>query len=270
MRKIFVFCVAVLFLLPMSVNAEGKQNPRISNISSSSVVISWVADEKCTGAVHYGVSTDALNLTETDNSRRENCVMRIELKGLTPDTAYYFETVSGNIVDSNSGSYYTFRTAEISEEISIPSHLLVGQVLLDNGENADGTMVYVTVEHDERNSTALSCMVFNGYWCVDLANLKHEDGTAFTEWEINDTLYIEIEGGEYGYKNITTFITILGEGETYQNCTTPTGFKALPKPATPQIKADTEEYNRILIIVFCIVLCMIMIMVYLLRKDNLR
>lgn len=265
MRKFFVFCIIVVFLLPMPVNAEENHSVRISNISSSSAVISWIADEKCAGTVHYGISTDALNLTETDNSRRENCVIMVELKGLTLDTTYYFETVSGNIVDNNIGSYYTFRTAEISEEISTPSLILYGQVLLDNNENADGTMVYVTVERDGMNSTPLSYMVFDGYWMVELSALKHENGTVF-EWEVNDALHIELEGGKYGYKNVTTFIT----GEEYQNCTTPTGFKALPKPVTQRIKADAEEYNRILIIVFCIVACLIIVMVYLLRRNNLR
>ncbi|MDI6916907.1 MAG: fibronectin type III domain-containing protein [Thermoplasmatales archaeon] len=263
MKKFFLVCITILFLA-LPVNAEEKQNVRVSNISSSSVVISWVADEKCTGAVHYGVSTDALNLTETDNSRRENCVIMVELKGLTPNTAYYFEVVSGDSVDNNSGSYYTFRTAEISEGISMPSPVLYGQVLLDSGENADGTMVYATVGHDGMNSTPLSCMVFEGYWMVELSALKHENGTAF-EWEINDTLYIEIEGGKYGYKNVTTVIT----GEEYQNCTTPTGFKALPKPVASRIKADAEEYNRILIIVFCIVLFLIIMMVYIIRRKKL-
>jgi len=267
MKKIFVFCIVVLFLLALPVNAEEKQNPRISNISSSSVVVSWVADEKCIGAVHYGTSPDALNLTETDNSLRENCVIMVELKNLEANTIYYFETVSGDSVDNNS-SYYTLRTTESIEEMSIPSHLLGGQVLLDNDENADGTIVYVTVEHDGINSAPLSCMVFNGYWMVELSNLKHEDGTAFTEWEINDTGHIEIEGGKYGYKNITTFITILEEGEEYQNCTTPTYFKALPKPTTPRAKSNAEDYNRILIVVFCVVVCLIAAMVYLLRREQ--
>ncbi|MBU2565327.1 MAG: hypothetical protein KJ655_03625, partial [Candidatus Thermoplasmatota archaeon] len=91
---------------------------------------------------------------------------------------------------------------------------------------------------------------------------------AFTEWEINDTLYIEIEGGEYGYKNVTTFITpeIIDKG--YQDCTTPTDFRPLPKPTAPETKSNIEEYNRILIIVFCIVMCLVAVMVYLLRREQ--
>ncbi|MBA3044507.1 hypothetical protein FP804_05170 [archaeon] len=110
-------------------------------------------------------------------------------------------------------------------------------------------------------------MVLNGYWGVDLANLKHEDGTAFTEWEVNDTLYIEIEGGEYGYKNVTTIITGDITSEGYQDCTTPTDFKALPEPTAPETKSNIDEYNRILIVVFCIVVCLIAVMVYLLRRE---
>ncbi len=268
--KIFVICIVILFLLSSPVNAEEDQNHRISNISSCSVVISWVADESCTGTVHYGISFNNLNLTETDNSLRENCVIMVELTGLTNSTTYYFETVSGDVLDNNNDSYYTFRTAKISEMISIPSHILGGQVILDNNENADGTIVYATVEHDGINSTALSCMVFQGYWAVDIANLKHENGTAFTEWEINDTLYIEIEGGKYGHKNVTTIITTDEEyyEKGFQNCTTPTEFKALPKPAAPETKANADDYNRILIVVFCIVACLIAVMVYLVRREE--
>lgn len=269
MKKIFALCIVILLLLMLPVNAEEKQNPIISNISSSSVVISWVADEKCIGAVHYGNTLDNLNLTETDTTQRENCVIMVELKNLETDTIYYFEVVSGDIVDNNSGSYYTFRTAEISEGVSMPSAILYGQVLLDNDENADGTMVYVTVEHDSMNSTLLSYMIFEGYWAVDLANLKHENGTVFTEWEVNDAIYIEIEGGEYGYKNITTFITEDFIIKGYQNCTAPK-LKSLPKLETPETKANAGEYNRILIAVFCIVVCLIAVMVYLLRREKIR
>ena len=263
MKKIFVFSIIILFLFSFPVNAEEKQNHRISNISSCSVVISWVADEKCVGTVHYGISSDNLSLTGTDSTRRENCVIMVELKDLSPDTTYYFEIVSGDVLDNNNGMYYSFRTAEISEGISMPSQILYGQVLLDNNENADGTIVYATVEHDGINSTALSCMVFGGYWMVELSDLKHENGTVF-EWETNDTTYIELEGGEYGYKNVTALIT----GEEYQNCTTPTEFKALPKPIIPETKANAEEYNRILIVVFCIVACLIAVMVYLFRREK--
>ncbi|MBU4256427.1 MAG: fibronectin type III domain-containing protein [Thermoplasmatales archaeon] len=268
MKKIFVFCIVVLFLLALPVNAEEKQNPRISNISSASVVISWVADEKCIGIVHYGTNKGDLNLTETDSSKRENGVIMVEITGLTNSTKYYFEIVSGDVLDNNNDLYYTFKTAEISKDISMPFLPLGGQVLLDNGENADGTMVYVTVQHDGINSTLLSYMVLNGYWGVDLANLKHEDGTAFTEWEVNDTLYIEIEGGEYGYKNVTTIITGDITSEGYQNCTTPTEFKALPELETPETKSSIDEYNRILIAVFCIVMCLVAVMVYLLRREQ--
>ncbi len=268
MRKIFIFCIVILFLLPLPVNAEENQGVRISNISSSSVVVSWVADEKCIGTVNYGITIDNLSLSETDNSLKENCVIMVELKNLEANTTYYFEIVSGNILDNNNGLY--FRTTEVGE-ISMPSRTLGGHVLLDNGENADGTMVYVTVEHDGINSAPLSCMVFNGCWMVELANLKHEDGTAFG-WEVNDTLYIEIEGGEYGYKNITTFITEDTEDfiiKGYQDCTVPR-LKSLSKPVTPEVKTNAWEYNRILIFVFCIVLCLIIVMVYLLRREKIR
>jgi hypothetical protein len=262
MKKIFVFGIVILFFLTLPVNAEEKQNPRISNISSSSVVISWVADEKCVGTVNYGITLNNLNLTETDNTQRENCVIMVELKDLSPNTTYYFEIVSGDILDNNNGLYYMFRTAEINEEISTPSPILYGQVLLDNGENADGTIVYATVEHDSINSTPLSCIVFEGYWMVELSALKHQNGTAF-KWVVNDALYIEIEGGKYGYKNITIFIT----GEEYQNCTTPTDFKALPKPSAEETRINGEEYNRILIGVFGMVMLLIMVMIYLLRRE---
>jgi hypothetical protein len=194
----------------------------------------------------------------------------VELKGLSPNTTYYFEVVSGDIVDNNSGSYYTFGTTEIIEGVSTPSLVLYGQVLLDNDENADGTMVYVTVEHDNVNSTPLSYMVFKGYWMIELSDLKHENGTAF-KCKVNDTLYIEIEGGKYGYKNVTTFITpeIIDKG--YQDCTNTTPkLKALPELETPETKSNIGEYNRILIFVFCIVLCLIIVMVYLLRREKIR
>ncbi len=263
MKKIFVLCIVIFFLLPFPVNAETNQNVRISNISSSSVVISWVADEKCIGTVHYGNTSDNLDLTETDSAQRENCVITVEIKGLTPNTTYYFEIMSGDVLDNNNGMYYTFKTTEIAEGISMPSSVLYGQILLDNGENADGTMVYVTVEHDNVNSTPLSCMVFEGYWVIELSDLKHENGTGFTECEINDTLYIGIEGGKYGYKNITTVIT----GEDYQNCTTPK-LKAWPELEISEAKANIEGYNRVLIVVFCIVVCLVAVMVYLVRREQ--
>jgi len=78
----------------------------VSNRTDDSVTISWWTHGKIpvTGIVNYGITT-AFGSTATDDNLRENGIHYVDITGLTANTQYFFEVVSGEDTDDNDGQY---------------------------------------------------------------------------------------------------------------------------------------------------------------------
>ncbi|HHZ92584.1 TPA: hypothetical protein EYN65_19195, partial [Candidatus Poribacteria bacterium] len=140
---------------------------KTSNVSATSVVISWVTDQKPESVVNYGL-TKALGQTAHDS--RKAFTHWVEITGLTEDTDYYFEVISGTTTDNNDGEYYTFRSAQFG--IGVP-YTLYGQ--LTDGESASAVaeaIVEVSLLRSQSVSSHLTVLTDeNGFWYVNLGNL---------------------------------------------------------------------------------------------------
>ena len=108
--------VGLLLLIPLLPQPALAAAPVISNVSytvtePTAVNITWTTDNISDSRVNYS-TTPPLTSIVYDSSYVTNHLIRLE--GLTPDTTYYFEVestdASGTSVDSNNGTYYSFRT----------------------------------------------------------------------------------------------------------------------------------------------------------------
>jgi hypothetical protein len=84
-----------------------------SNITDTTVTITWTTDQQADSAVNYGNSTALGSAVSSGNLTTSHVV---DLTGLTPSTQYYYEVISTNsesttTVSSNNNNYYTFITA---------------------------------------------------------------------------------------------------------------------------------------------------------------
>ncbi|MBA3043733.1 fibronectin type III domain-containing protein, partial [archaeon] len=200
MKKIIVILIILCFffsLTPAPVSAQQMpeiSNVRVSNPSCSSATVSWVASSPSMGRVDYGLSK-AYGEIVYDNNSRMNGVVEVEITGLAKETTYHYmlTAVNNNGEKTVTGS---FKTAKDGFGASFTPY---GQIICHDGSPAPCTMVYVTVEHQGVKSQPLSVMTSSdGYWSVDLANLKDTNGGVY-QWYNGDSIKIEAQGGTLGY-----------------------------------------------------------------------
>ncbi len=120
--RFFAVFVVVLFLnLPITY-ALSISDTASSNVGSSTATVSWETDEEASGTVFYG--TDATNLDLEVSSSDAVTSHEFDISGLEGGTEYYYSVMSvagdEEVLDDNSGSYYSFTTdaAEETEDTS--------------------------------------------------------------------------------------------------------------------------------------------------------
>jgi len=153
---------------------------RVSNHRKDSVTLSWITDTVTDGTVNYG-TTQALGSSATDTTQRECGTHWVNLSGLSTNTRYYYEVVSGGETDNNNGQYYEFWTA-VEPGTTTPYNVW-GKVWKDKAKTtpAEGVIKYVTVTHGGNTSDYLSALTnSSGLWSVDLGNFKTADNTHST------------------------------------------------------------------------------------------
>ena len=184
---------------------------QVSNLTSSSATITWTTADSTDGCVNYGLST-ALGDTICDTKPNDD-VHYVEITGLSVDTAYYFEVVSGGTTDNNGGAYYTFRTAKVGSGIP---YVIFGHVrLLDGISPAVGAIVAVRVKSGGQLSGRLSDQAdLDGAWSLNLGNLKNPaNGTVFS-YNTDDSVFIDKQGAAEG----RDLDTVVVSGASPQYC----------------------------------------------------
>ena len=132
-------------------------------------------------------------ITETGGARR---LHSLDLTNLSADTTYYYDIYAGGVTDNNSSNHHSFHTTKVGNG---SPHTLFGRVLAqDNTSSAQGVLVYITVtDSNDLVSQQLSSLTnTNGYWFLDLGNLK--DITAANHvfsYSVGNTINISVEGG---------------------------------------------------------------------------
>jgi hypothetical protein len=178
---------------------------RITNVRNGSVSVSWITDSPATGYVNFGPTT-VLGSTAYDD-RGDTTVddtHHVTLSGLSPQTTYYFDVISGATVDDNGGLHYSVTTGPT---LGLPpSDTIYGQVCLADGVTpAEGAIVYMTLmDGDAQGSSGqaapMSTLVdVNGYWTANLGNSRTTGLTSYFSYSSSgDSVAIEAQGATQG------------------------------------------------------------------------
>jgi hypothetical protein len=177
------------------------ENVQVTNLSDTSFSVSWTTDVTTTGYVHFG-TTPALGTVAYDDrgSTLQDDTHHVTLNNLSPNTSYFFDIVSGQTVDANGGTHYTVTTGATLPPPAPDT--IYGQVYQRDGTHyAGGALVYVqVVDVDSAGSTGssrwLSTLVdgANGYWYLDLSQVRTPEGTTFAYADNGDTVRVVVEG----------------------------------------------------------------------------
>ena len=190
---------------PLSLADPSISQMRITNVRGGSLTISWITDSPATGYVNFGPTT-ALGSTAYDD-RGDTTVddtHHVTLSGLSPETTYYFDVVSGSTVDDNGGEHHSVTTGP-TLGLPVPD-TIYGQVFLADGVTpAEGGMVYITLMDDDGlgssgQAAPMSTLVDEyGYWTVNLGNSRTTGLTSYFSYSSSgDSVAIEAQAATQG------------------------------------------------------------------------
>lgn len=177
-------------------------NVRVSNVRDGSFTVSWLTNIPATGRVNFGPTaargTVVLDDRGSDTSAKTHYVT---ITGLSPETPYYFDVVSGLSVDDNGGSHYAVTTGPTLQPRA--SDTVWGWVLQSDGITpAQGCIVYVTLQdHDSLDSTGEAAIMAaltdqTGAWSVNLGNARLSDLSGYFVYSPSgDRLKVEAHCG---------------------------------------------------------------------------
>ncbi|MCX6829602.1 MAG: hypothetical protein NT002_10020, partial [candidate division Zixibacteria bacterium] len=192
--KIVTFAVAFSIIAFSPVFAQ-IHNVVVSNVTSSSITISWTTEENLNGCVNYG-TTSALGSSKCDN-RPDGQIHLVEISGLASGTGYFIEVTSGAYVDDNSGGFYHFATS--SAGTGTP-YVIYGTVYESGGVTpAIGKLASVRLKSGNILSHSLSGFTNSGgIWNLNLGNLKNSLTGEVLSYAAGDSVFVTIEGATSG------------------------------------------------------------------------
>ncbi len=188
---------------------------RITNITDSSLVVSWAAEKPTKGGIVISTQPNRF-LRSLEFLFCEyfsfNCLVYpdgivtpsrnsyVFLKDLEPETSYYYRIVSGGRFwkyDKERKILPSLKTTGPVESLSLPNPVFSWILLGDGESRVPGALVYLSLiggeNRDKVKSQPLTTFTDSeGIWLADLGNLRGLDLKEVVNLELNDLLYIEI------------------------------------------------------------------------------
>ncbi|MCP3684242.1 MAG: hypothetical protein GY861_16300 [bacterium] len=159
----------------------------VSNITSSSAVITWVSQESCEGRVRYSLTVDLENEVEGTSG----LIHSIRMKGLPSGTRIYYQVYSGE----EKSEVKHFQTSAVGAGIPKVVYGALPQSYHGEVRPVESDLIIKLKLYDSGNSSqTLSVkMSPSRMWMLNLGNLKAEDGQVYS---YNDEMSakIRIEG----------------------------------------------------------------------------
>ncbi|MFC1537667.1 T9SS type A sorting domain-containing protein [Gemmatimonadota bacterium] len=116
------------------------------------------------------------------------------LSGLEPETEYICEIVTDGVIFHDQGGPFTFKTARIG--IGMP-YTVFGRLTDERGGPLHRTLVFLEAVSGEVISAPLAAVTdTNGFWSVNLGNLKTAVDGLVQEWHVGDELRLTFVYGD--------------------------------------------------------------------------
>ncbi|MFQ5340554.1 MAG: fibronectin type III domain-containing protein [Anaerolineae bacterium] len=173
----------------------------MTDVHDITFTVSWVTDRPTSDEVRYGTDPAQLNQIVGDvrGAGSNSNTHYVTARGLTPNTTYYFDVISGGSVDNKGGKHYQVTTGPTLSPIA-PSTVF-GQVFQADGKTpANGTIVYLQVVDrsgagSPGTSAPLSALVQAGYWAIDVNDARTINlNSHFISPEQGDQIALEVQG----------------------------------------------------------------------------
>jgi hypothetical protein len=126
------------------------ENVRISQVTSTSAVITWNTGEETQGVVQYGTSPTQLTFFAPE--KLQTTVHRLELSLLKPRTTYFFNIRVGETIFDNGGAPWTFTTKSEDQQKQGTNSAILNGTPVPSGTPADDDLD-IDIDFDDDDST---------------------------------------------------------------------------------------------------------------------
>ena len=146
----FVVALLVTFLITggRAVADHAAGHVTATNANDVAFFVTWITSSDVTGQVEYSTTAgDLPGSGTTVNDERGGATSddshTVAIGGLTADTTYFYDVISGGVRDNNGGAHYQVTTGG---SLSPPGNeAAIGLVKRQDNTNAVGCLVYFTI-----------------------------------------------------------------------------------------------------------------------------
>jgi len=221
---------------------------RLTNVTDAGFTVSFITDEPTTGFIKYGTESNQIKSQASDDRDQlsgavnEYNTHHITVRGLEPNTTYYYTLGTGGNGFDNNGQPFEVKTAQ---RTGVPSaaNTIYGSVVTNTGNPADGAIVYAAVAGAGEMSSLVKS---SGSWAIPLATARTTDGTGYAQITDTDSLTLLIQGNSTNLTSQVTAIVANAQpvanitlGESLDLATMPT--ETSPPVSTDSAQVDTED-----------------------------
>jgi len=184
----------------------------ISNVTDSSVVISWRSSTDDKAMIRLGKQIENhenwLTVYDDRGETKIDDIHYVTISELDPESKYYFEIISGNTVENNNDNYHIIETGP--PLIPLGSCLVAGRVFKDENKMKPlyDSIVYISIIEESQESSINSFLISPesyGYWYFDLVNLRTKDNKKNFSYKCGTSkIYLKVQAGKDGRYEMTT------------------------------------------------------------------
>jgi hypothetical protein len=173
------------------------KNVKITNVTDNSFTVSFLTDEQTSGFVKYGKDANDMKSQASDDrdqlsgSVGKYPLHHITVRGLDPAAAYYFTIGTGSSsAFDDGGKPFTVTTAKRAGSPTA-AKTIYGNISLENGSPADGSLVYVSLANVGEMSSLVKS---SGTFAIPLSNARTADGSGYAPIQDSDQLTVTVQG----------------------------------------------------------------------------
>lgn len=198
-----VFLITTQGNFALGLKAGPTSTPRqvkFSNISDTSITVSWITDTSVSGFVKYGEgnpsSTLSDNRDQVAGSTGQYTTHYVTLRNLKTKTPYSLLIGSGSQTYDNNGQPYSVSTAPVASGKQPSADTISGKVVLPSGQPAPGVIVFVEIE----GASPMSAITKNsGVWSIPLSSTRTQDLKGYLTYDPQSTkLNLTVQGADLG------------------------------------------------------------------------
>ena len=239
----------VLVNVPDAAALPQPNDVKVTNVHVSTFSVSWTTTEKTEGYLVYGTSPEGVTtyrVNDTQGANHLGYIHYCNVKGLLPNTTYYFKIASGAgaVLYPSEEEPYSVTTFE-NELTPDTSKIISRYGYVKNSMNSPvgGIIIYYNITHDGETSMLMSNFTEeSGWFILEPSSARAADGSEFT-WEIGDTINMYIEANPQGQNE--TSITLPGGSalESIGEFIIPLSFTLSGGSVTPTTGDTETEFN---------------------------